>query len=178
MCFDMPRWNHLLGQWDHHSWLEEIKYPTFQNTAMEITYANFAVDTPSYRLDLRYWYHWNVQVVSNVTVQVPFVYVAWFSRYSCFSCFYGGLVHGNTVLRLSWNPWIKNNCISCLSDHWVSNPLNVHFSAVRSSGVNLRFRSITDYLCGLFLRVWVSDYWWCPSTDRFLYIIVLRPQYQ
>ena len=26
-------------------------------------------------------YHWNVQVVSNVTVQVPFVYIAWFSRY-------------------------------------------------------------------------------------------------
>ena len=28
-------------------------------------------------------YHWNVQVLTNVTVQVPFVYVAWFSRYSC-----------------------------------------------------------------------------------------------
>ena len=69
----------------------------------------FAVDTPSYRLDL-YDIDINVQVVSNVMVQVPFVYVAWFSRYS-----------------------------------------------------------ITDYLRGLFLCVWVSDYWWRPSTDRLLY---------
>ena len=42
-----------------------------------------------------------MQVVSNVMVQVPFVYVAWLSRYSCFFCFYEGLVHGNTVLPLS-----------------------------------------------------------------------------
>ena len=41
--------------------------------------------------------------------------------------------------------------------------LELHFSAVRSSAVNLRFHSITDYLRGLFLHVRVSDYWWCHS---------------
>ena len=61
----------------------------------------FAVDTPSYRLDLRYLYHWNVQVLTKVTVRVPFVYVAWLSKYRCFPCFDGGLVHRNTVVPLS-----------------------------------------------------------------------------
>ena len=23
LCFDMLQWNHLLGQWEHHSWLEK-----------------------------------------------------------------------------------------------------------------------------------------------------------
>ena len=59
------------------------------------------MDTPHYRLNLRYWYHWNVPVVSSVMVQVPFVCIAWLSRYSCFSCIYGGLIHGNKVLLLS-----------------------------------------------------------------------------
>ena len=52
--------------------------------------------------------------------------------------------------------------------------LELHFSAIRSSGLSLRFRSITDYLRGLFLRAGVSDYWWCPSTDRLLYTTVMR----
>ena len=43
----------------------------------------------------------------------------------------------------------------------------LHFSAVKSnSGLNLCFRIITDYLHGLFLRVWVSDHllyeMYCP----------------
>lgn len=28
--------------------------------------------------------------------------------------------------------------------------------------------SFPDNLCGLFLRVWVPNYWWCPSTDCLL----------
>ena len=53
--------------------------------------------------------------------------------------------------------------------------LKLHYSAARSSGVSLRFRSITDYLRGWFLRIWVSDCWWCPSTDRLLYIFFFPP---
>ena len=37
------------------------------------------------------------------------------------------------------------------------------FFSCQISRLSLRFCSITDYLRSLFLRVWVSDYWWCPS---------------
>ena len=47
---------------------------------------------------MQYHDHWNVQVLVNITVQVLFLYPAWFLSYSCFSCFYAGLVHGNMVL--------------------------------------------------------------------------------
>ena len=47
--------------------------------------------------------------------------------------------------------------------------LELHFWAVKSSGLSLRFRSINDYLRGLFLHVRVSDYWWCPGIVRLLY---------
>ena len=50
--------------------------------------------------------------------------------------------------------------------------LELHFSVVRFSGPSLRFRGITNYLRGLFLRVRVSDQWWCPSTDRLLYYVI------
>ena len=46
--------------------------------------------------------------------------------------------------------------------------LELHFFVVRSSGLSLCVNGITDYLRGLLLRVPVSDYWWCPSTDRLL----------
>ena len=48
----------------------------------------FAVDTPSYTLDLWYLYEWNVQVLTNVTVWVVFLYIVWFLSYSCFSSIY------------------------------------------------------------------------------------------
>ena len=44
------------------------------------------------------WYQWNVQVLTNVTVQVLFLYGVWFLSYSCFSCFYADLLHGDMVL--------------------------------------------------------------------------------
>jgi len=59
-----------------------------------------------------------VQVISNVMVQVPFVYVAWFSRYSCSSGFYRGLVHGNTVLPLSESKTIDHSMDTCSYVHF------------------------------------------------------------
>ena len=46
-------------------------------------YVFFAVDTPSYAIGQQYYYHWNLQVLTNVTVQVSPLCVVWFSRYNC-----------------------------------------------------------------------------------------------
>ena len=64
-----------------------------------------------------------------------------FLIYSYFSCFYASLALRNIVLSFS----------------------EVHVSRTIVS------RGITNYLCGLFLHLQVSNYWWCPSTDFLLY---------
>ena len=47
----------------------------------------FSVETTKHSLALGYGYYWKVQILSSTTVQVRRLYVAWFSRYSCFSSF-------------------------------------------------------------------------------------------
>ena len=84
----------------------------------------FAVDNPSYRLDLQYWYQWNVQVLTNIMVQVPFVLCCMVLEIQLFFMLLWGpssRKHGATTL---WIAWIKNNK-KLLYDHWGRDPLNI-----------------------------------------------------
>ena len=64
-------------------------------------YVFFAVETPNYEIGQQYWYHWNLQVLTNVMVQVSSLRIVWFSRYN------------NTLAHLCWSQ--VNNMTYCVA---------------------------------------------------------------
>ena len=74
--------------------------------------------------------------------------------------------------RKCQNTWFTANCQTAALNHiqckWELT-LQLHFWVVRFSGLSLHFHCITDYLHEWFLRMRVSDYWWCPSMDHLLH---------
>ena len=169
----MPRFLHFNAVHCCRSWNIEWVAPSVIG---QYIFVIFCCGHPKLQIRPTYPYHWNVQVLTNVTVV-------------CIRCmvleiqlFFRGPSSWKHSATTFWNAWIKNNCISRTMQRiqtglvplrwWetVQQELTIelHLSAVRSSGLSLCFHNVTDYLCGVFLHVWVSDYWWCPSTNHLL----------